>query len=309
MKKTIKWKVVFLLAVTAVAVYYLVPTLSRRSSLPSIFPPLLPRAERLNLGLDLQGGMHLVLEVVTQKAVENTVERLMGVLRREAEKEKIPVERVTREGADRMRIKLQTKEGVEGIRRIVNNYGNLQSSAGSDPNELVVSLILKEAQRIEEFAVRQSLETIRNRVDQFGVAEPHIIQEGDRRIVVQLPGIKEPQRAINLIGKTALLEFKLVQEGVNVQDALAGRIPEGDEVLYQRQADERGGVTKIPFVVQKRSILTGDLLTSAQVQIDNQTNEPVVGIEFDREGARIFSEATTANVGRRLAIVLDDTIY
>jgi len=309
MKKTIKWKLLFLLLVTVVAGYYLFPTVSRRSSLPSLFPPVLPRAERLNLGLDLQGGMHLVLEVVTEKAVENTVDRLIAELRRETEKENIQVDRIVREGTDRIRVRLQTKEGVDGMRRILKNYSNLQQSGGAEPTELVLNLPSREVKRIEEFAVRQSLETIRNRVDQFGVAEPHIIQEGDRRIVVQLPGVKEPQRAINLIGKTALLEFKLVIESANLQEALAGKAPEGDEVLYQRQVDERGNVNKVPLLVQKRAILTGDLLTSAQVQIDNQTNEPVVSIAFDAEGARLFAEATAANVGKRLAIVLDDTIY
>jgi preprotein translocase subunit SecD len=174
---------------------------------------------------------------------------------------------------------------------------------------MILSLSSREVKRIEELAVRQSLETIRNRVDQFGVAEPHIVQEGDRRIVVQLPGIKEPQRAINLIGKTALLEFKLVREGADLTEALAGKVPEGDQILYQRSVDERGGVGRVPLLVQKRPLLTGDLLTSAQVQIDTTTNEPVVSIEFDRDGARLFGEATAANVGRRLAIVLDDTIY
>ncbi|MDE2058457.1 MAG: protein translocase subunit SecD [candidate division NC10 bacterium] len=309
MKKTLSWKFLSLLVVTVIAGYYLFPTLSGRSSLPSLLPPLLPRAERLNLGLDLQGGMHLVLEVVTEKAVENTVDRLIAELRREAEKENIPVERMTREGLDRIRIKLQAKEGLEGLRRILKNYSNLQQSGGADPAELVLSLAPGEMKRLQESAVRQSLETIRNRVDQFGVAEPHIVQEGDQRIVVQLPGIKEPQRAINLIGKTALLEFKLVAEDANVAEAVGGKVPEGDELLYMRGTNEQEKTSKVPLVVQKRAVLTGDLLTSAQVQINSQTNEPVVSIEFDREGARLFGEATAANVGRRLAVVLDDTVY
>ncbi|MGH7411186.1 MAG: protein translocase subunit SecD, partial [Candidatus Methylomirabilis sp.] len=226
MKKAIRWKVIVLLLVTAIAGYYIFPTISRYSSLPSLIPPLLPRAERLNLGLDLQGGMHLVLGVVTEKAVENTVERLVAELRRETEKQKISVERIVREGNDRIRIKLQAKEGLEALRRILANYSDLQQTGGGDPTELFLTLSSREARRIEELAVRQSLETIRNRVDQFGVAEPHIIQEGDRRIVVQLPGIREPQRAINLIGKTALLEFKLVDARGNLSEALAGKIPE-----------------------------------------------------------------------------------
>ncbi len=309
MKKTIRWKVAFLVLVTVVAAYYIFPTISRQSSLPSLLPPLLPRAERLNLGLDLQGGMHLVLEVVTGKAVENTLDRMVAELKREAEKRKVPIERIVREGNDRIQVKLQAKEGLEEMRRILKDYAQLQQSAGTDPTDVTLTLSTREAKQIEDLAVRQSLETIRNRVDQFGVAEPHIVQEGDRRIVVQLPGIREPQRAINLIGKTALLEFKLVDEEGNLVEAMAGKVPEGDVVLYQRAAEAKAGTGKIPLLLKKASILTGDLLTSAQVQIDNQTNEPVVSIEFDREGARLFGEATAANVGRRLAIVLDDTVY
>ncbi len=309
MKKTFTWKILSLLLVTVIAGYYLFPTLSGRSSLPSLLPPLLPRAERLNLGLDLQGGMHLVLDVVTEKAIENSIDRLIAELRRETEKENIAVERVAREGADRVRMRLHAKEGLEGLQRILKNYSNLQQSSGADPAELVLSLTADEIKRIRESTVRQSLETIRNRIDQFGVSEPHIVQEGDRRIIVQLPGIKEPQRAINLIGKTALLEFKLVAEDANLAEAEAGRLTEGDQLLYLRRTDEQEQVSKIPLVVRKQSVLTGDLLTSAQVQIDSQTNEPVVSIEFDREGARLFGEATAANVGRRLAIVLDDTVY
>src|SRR5574337_413613 len=262
MKKTILWKILSLLLVTVIAGYYLFPTLTGRSALPSLLPPLLPKAERLNLGLDLQGGMHLVLEVATEKAIENTVDRLVAEVRRETEKNNIPVEQVTREGIDRIRIKLQTKEGLEGVRRILKNYSNLQQSGGTDSTELVLSLASGEAKRIQESAVRQSLETIRNRVDQFGVAEPHIVQEGDRRIVVQLPGIKEPQRAINLIGKTALLEFKLVAEDANVAEAVAGKVPEGDELLYMRGTNEQEKTSKVPLVVQKRAVLTGELLTS-----------------------------------------------
>lgn len=253
--------------------------------------------------------MHLVLEVVAEKAVENTIDRLIAELRRETDKANILVEQMTREGIDRIRIKLQATEGLEGVRRILKNYSNLQESGGSGPTELILSLASGEMKRMQESAVRQSLETIRNRIDQFGVAEPHIVQEGDRRIVVQLPGIKEPQRAINLIGKTALLEFKLVAEDANLAEAVAGRISENDQLLYLRSTDEQQKMNKVPIVVQKRAVLTGDLLTSAQVQIDSQTNQPVVSIEFDQEGTRLFGEATAANVGRRLAIVLDDTIY
>ena len=156
----------------------------------------------------------------------------------------------------------------------------------------------------------QALETIRNRIDQFGVAEPTIQRQGSRNIVVQLPGIKDAERAIQLIGKTARLEFRLVDEQHSVDEALKGRVPEGSEVLYERKVNKQTGeVSRIPLLLKKQAILTGDALTNAEVKIGSQFNEPYVSIEFDREGARRFERITAENVGKRLAIVLDNSVY
>ncbi|OGP29661.1 MAG: protein-export membrane protein SecD, partial [Deltaproteobacteria bacterium GWC2_42_11] len=156
----------------------------------------------------------------------------------------------------------------------------------------------------------QALETIRNRVDKFGVAEPLIQKQGVNEIIVQLPGMKDPERAIALIGKTAVLEFKLVDETGDIRKALEGNVPEGDEVLYQRITDkEAGTVRQTPFLLKKQTLLTGDSLTDARVAIDTQFNEPYVSITFDSEGARQFEKITSENVGKRLAIVLDSNVY
>jgi preprotein translocase subunit SecD len=168
----------------------------------------------------------------------------------------------------------------------------------------------EEENRIEQNAVSQGLETIRNRVDQFGVSEPTIQAQGERRILVQLPGIKDADRAIKLIGKTARLDFKLVDESVSSQTALNGAIPEGDEILYKREENvETGEVTKTPFLVKKRTVLTGETLSGAEVRYDSDFNEPYVAITFNSIGAMIFQEVTRANVKKRLAIVLDDNVY
>ncbi len=308
MKKGIQWRVLLLLATTAISVYYLLPTISGIPSLPPLLPAFLPRAERLNLGLDLRGGMHLVLEVQAEKAVENTVERLVAELRRAAEKEQIPLEEIRREGWDRIRIRLTDTSAQEKLSKLLADYPNLKRE-GIGPDQILLTLDEREANRIQEMAVRQSLETIRNRVDQFGVTEPYIAPEGERRIVIQLPGIKEPERAINLVGKTAQLEFRLLDEQANVEEALKGNVPEGDEVLYQHVKDEKGVIVRrIPYVVQKKALLTGDLITSARAAISPDTGEFEVNLEFDREGARIFGEVTAQNVGRHLAIVLDGVI-
>jgi preprotein translocase subunit SecD len=187
----------------------------------------------------------------------------------------------------------------------------LDKVPGATPDELRMSLQVREGKRIEELAIRQSLETIRNRVDQFGVTEPHIVPEGDRRIVVQLPGIKDPQRAINLIGKTALLELKAVDTQYNPLDVEQGKVklPAELQLLYQREVDEgKQVVGKRPIVVQRQPIITGSSLTAAEVRPDDQGGW-LVSFTLDSQGGRVFGDFTGANIGRQLAIVLDDTVY
>jgi preprotein translocase subunit SecD len=167
----------------------------------------------------------------------------------------------------------------------------------------------KEAQQLKKTATEQALETIRNRIDQFGVAEPTIQLQGGDQIVIQLPGIKDPKRAIELIGKTALLEFKLVAEDGSVEDALKGDIPADCELLYQRDVNPKTGeVKKTPFLLKKKTLLTGDRLVNAQVQIDSRFNEPYVSMEFDARGGKIFERITAKNIKKRLAIVLDNNV-
>jgi preprotein translocase subunit SecD len=266
----------------------------------------------VNLGLDLQGGMHLVLEVQDEKAVESTTERLLEEARRLLDKEKIGVARLVREGISTLVLKVAKAEERDKAQRVLGELAVLDKLPGATPDELRLTLQSREVKRIEELAVRQSLETIRNRVDQFGVTEPHIVPEGDRRLVVQLPGIRDPQRAINIIGKTALLELKAVDTTLNPVEVEQGRVslPPDLQLLSLREVDEdkRQVVGKRPIIVQRRPIVTGASLTDARVQPDDQGGW-AVGFTLDREGARAFGEFTGANVGRLLAIVLDDVVY
>jgi preprotein translocase subunit SecD len=169
----------------------------------------------------------------------------------------------------------------------------------------------RQVSQLRDDAVRQGVETIRNRIDQFGVAEATITRQGDDRILIQLPGVQDPERAKALIGKTALLEFKLLDEQTPVEQALAGKLPETSEILYQRRVDkETKAERKVPYVVQKRTLLTGAELTRAEVQADpNSPGNWQVAIEFTATGTRIFGEVTEQNVGRHLAIILDGTLY
>jgi preprotein translocase subunit SecD len=303
--------VILLLLVTLFTGYYLVPSVTAVGGLPSLFPGVLPRSEPMNLGLDLQGGMHLVLEVQVEQAVENTTERLLEEARRLLDKEKIEAARLVREGPQGIFLKVVKAEERDKAQRALGELATMDKVPGGAPDELGLTLQTREVKRIQELAVRQSLETIRNRVDQFGVAEPHIVPEGDRRIVVQLPGIKDPQRAINLIGKTALLELKGVDTSLSPEGVEKGEVslPPDLQLLYLREVDDdRQVVGKRPIIVQRRPIITGSSLTAAEVRPDDQGGW-LVAFSLDREGGRIFGDFTGANIGRPLAIVLDDTVY
>jgi len=311
-KKTIKWRAILLTFTTVLALFYILPSLPGFEAFPIWWRDHLPH-EKLKLGLDLQGGIHLVLEVESEKAVESATERWVGEIKGAFEKEKIALERIAREGQDKIRLRLAKPDQRDAASKLISGFGTLDASPTAEASEMLLSLKPKEVNRIKEYAVRQCLETIRNRVDQFGVSEPQIVPEGERRIVVQLPGVKDPQRAVDLIGKTALLEFKLLDERGEdskvMQEALAGHPPAGDEVLYQKVTDAKGKVSTIPFLLQKKTILTGDAISAAEVQIGSEMNEPYVSLEFDKVGAKIFSDITGANVNRRLAIILDNNIY
>ena len=169
----------------------------------------------------------------------------------------------------------------------------------------------REANQQRDLATRGAVEKIRNRVDKFGVAEATITRQGDDRILIQLPGVQDPDRAKALIGQTGLLEFKLVDERTSPEDAVAGRLPETSELLYQRRVNREGKEEgRVPFVIQKRTLLTGNELTDASVQADpNSPGNWQVAITFSPSGAQRFGDITEQNVGRHLAIILDGSVY
>ena len=272
-----------------------------------------PLKDKIALGLDLQGGMHLVLEVQTEKAVEASLERIADDIKREIEKEDYEVDRVSADYDNKtVTVLMVDAIDLEAVEEIMESFTAYLKNEGKvrDGRGYQFRLSKEEEIRIEKNAVSQGLETIRNRVDQFGVAEPTIQAQGDRRILLQLPGIKDAERAIRLIGKTARLEFKVVDESVSPQSALNGSLPDGDEILYKREENiETGEVTKTPFLVKKRNALTGENLSGANVNYDGDFNEPYVAITFNSIGAIQFQEVTRANVKKRLAIVLDGNVF
>jgi len=304
------WRLLIVLAVAVVSILYVIPSVT--PTLPDFWKKVLP-SDRVHLGLDLRGGMHLVLEVQTEKAVESSLERNADELRYGLRKAGIPATDIAKTEANTIELTLPKVQDLDRLNDLLNKeFSELATkSATETEGRMKVVLVYKEtaAKQIREMAARQALETIRNRIDQFGVTEPDIRPQGEDRIVVQLPGIQDTDRAVRLIGQTALLEFKPVDEEHSVEKALTDGPPPGDEILDQIETDPQSRRTKkTPFLIKKQLMMTGEYITDARVAIDNQYNTAYVSLSFDAKGARLFERITEANVKNRLAIILDGVV-
>ena len=273
---------------------------------------LYPPRQTINLGLDLQGGIHLVLGVETDKHVAAQTDRAAEDFKAALDRRGIAARRIAREGLQSFVVELASPQAWNDARTVANEFQTFERRAEDQAaGRFTMTMREPEVNRLADDAVRQGLETIRNRVDQFGVAEPTITRQGTDRILIQLPGLQDPDRAKALIGRTALLEFKLVDEGADVQAAVQGKVPEGSDLIYQRRVDkESKEERRVPYVVHKRALLTGGELTRAEVSADpNSPGNWQVAIEFTPNGTRVFGDITEQNVGRHLAIILDGNLY
>jgi preprotein translocase subunit SecD len=297
MPKALRVRFVIVVVVMLAGVIYITPTLI--GEMPVWWGRIFP-TEKIRLGLDLKGGIHLVLGVQVDKAVENATERVALEIRDTFRRRKIRVGTVRREEMTEIFIPLKQDSPREKVREVISEYPNFEiTSEGAE--HMRIRMFPAEKERIKRYAVDQGRETIANRIDQFGVAETTVRKQGKERILVELPGVRDSKRAIELIGKTALLEFKLVDDSGSLERALQGEVPPGREILYDKE-------TKQPYLMEKRVLLTGENLTDARVDI-GQYNERSVSITFNKRGARLFSLITGENVRRRLAIILDDSVY
>jgi preprotein translocase subunit SecD len=318
LKKKVLGRFILMGVLALVALGYLMPDFPIYQNLPGWWKNMMP-SRGITLGLDLQGGLHLVFEVEGERAVEISTQRLADSLNRDFEDKGLNA----RAKAEDMVISVASlSDAAEDI--IEDDYPILES-AGDGKFRLTSS----EADRIKDDSAKQALETIRNRIDQFGVAEPNIHRQGTNEIVVQLPGVKDPSRAIDLIGKTAQLEFKMAHDEApvaaelppailptpeaeaEVRELFKDKIPEGDELRFiiNRDKTTKEVVSKVPIVLKKKVELSGDLLTEANVAIDQRFSEPYVSITFNPAGAKLFEEVTRKNVDKRMAILLDGTVY
>ncbi len=305
--KSIALRLILLGIFTLVAIALFLPSTPVSHMLPSFWGEKIPK---ITLGLDLQGGMHLVLDVDKDKAVETYTQRLVNSIEGVLRTKNIPYRFVRREGISHMSIGFFDENTRRKVLEVVKDEASVFKEDGVKERAISFALDSEEVKRIRDWAHSQALETIRNRIDKFGVAEPLIHKQGESEIVIQLPGLKDTRRAINLIGKTAVLEFRLIDESMPPQKAAAEGVPPGSEILYQlKKSPEGGPPVRVPFLVKKEVLLSGGALSDARVAFDQQFNEPYVSLTFDSAGARTFERITRENVDRRLAIVLDGNVH
>jgi protein-export membrane protein SecD len=300
----------------------------------SVFP-----ARKLNLGLDLQGGIELELRVDLRKAVEASAERYTTTIVETCKEKGIDVTAQRLPGTAEIAV-FAPPDKVEATRAVIAErigiFANLGTRAVDGRDATVFRFDDDYMKRVSETALQQGVETIRNRIDKFGVTEPSILTKGQDRITVQLPGLDDPQRAIDLVGKTAQLQFRMLWKEDQWSDtrvqtlvdatvkeaglgdyyndaqlaaALEGKIPPEAEVLFQKEFDSVSmrQVRKQAYLVNKKVELTGEFIEYAQVARD-QFDAPYVRMELNKEGGRIFGNLSGENVGKRMAIVLDDNV-
>jgi len=253
------------------------------------------------LGLDLRGGVHFLLEVDMPGAITTRLDSTAGDLRTLLRDRGIRHAGINRQGDTievRFRDAQQRSDAMKAIARDSTDLQLVERDAGANDFRIAATLTPQAQQNIRDFALKQNITTLHNRINELGVAEPIIQQQGAERIVVQLPGIQDVTRAKNLLGRTATLEIRMVDDSPGaLEAALSGNVPFNTELYTERGTD-------YPLLVQKQVILTGERLTDAQPGFDGRTNEPAVHLALDSTGARIFRDVTRENIGKRMAILL-----
>ncbi len=294
------WKILLICGICALGVLFSLPNLFTPAQL-AFLPQAVPH-KQVSLGLDLRGGSYLLLEVDFAAAQRDRLNTLIDSVRNSLRDTKVGY---TGLGVERDAIvfTLRERDRVEEARKALAKIDpDLTVELAADGTAAMrYTAQATEARRRQ--AVDQSIEIIRRRVDETGTKEPTIQRQGQSRILVQLPGIDNPEHVKALLGRTAKLTFQLVDTGVTVEDARRGRLPPGDEILQSEETRGPGGGA---YVVRKRVMVGGDTLVDAQATFQN--NEAVVSFRFDSVGAKRFGEATRENVGKPFAIVLDNKV-
>jgi protein-export membrane protein SecD len=309
------WSRVVTLLVLLAGILIALPNALPQSVLTRL-PNFLPK-NTVSLGLDLQGGSYLLLEVELDQVQKERLQTLVGDVRVGLRKAHIGFHNL-QASADSVSVTILDPARFADAQTIMKNLNPLVTggvlSVGAhaydmtspSPNAIVMKVTDAYKQSTKTDIVSQSIEVVRRRIDQLGTKEPSIERQGDDRILVQVPGLSDPTRLIKLLGTTAKMTFQLVDESANVDEAQRGIVPIGDEVLNEDNPVK--GQPPIPLVVDKRVMVSGDRLTDAQGTFNQQNGGAVVTFRFDNVGARQFGNATKDNVNRRFAIVLDNKV-
>ncbi len=346
-----KWKLALLALLTVASAYLLIPTFAglpgKRQAAQDAGTPLpwyyslLPE-KGINLGLDLRGGIYLEFEVESGKAITNKVDMFVSDLDRWMKKQGMTGEGIgaTQDTANHTILfkGLSEKQATEVQNYVAEYYSDAltRATGAGEAGELRFALQDRYRDHLQDQIVKQALEKVRNRIDRYGVAEPSIQRLGSDRIAIELPGLKDPDRAIGLIKKAGQLEFKIVDDSIpeaklaemisaartenslpadyamktveRINESLKGKLPADTEIAFEITFDpvthKEAGAT--PYLLHRKVRVSGEMLKNAQVNVQN--NEPYVSLTFDTQGTALFGETTTENVGKRMAILLDGNV-
>ena len=297
------WKTWTVIVVCLLGVLLALPNVMSQQTLDAL-PSWVP-THRISYGLDLQGGSHLLLEVDLKSVNRDRLNGALDGIRTALLKDKIGYTQLAVED-DQIVIALRDAADADKVKAVVSQVDpDLEATAGPDGKFKVAYSALSVAQR-RTAAVDQSIEIIRRRIDETGTKEPTIQREGEDRILLQLPGIDNPEHVKELLGRTAKMTFRLVDETVSPEDAKNGHLPPGDELLSGEDISAGRAGQPQQYVIKKRVMVDGATLTSASASF--QDNAPVIQFKFDSVGSRRFADATRDNVHKRFAIVLDNKV-
>ncbi|MGX9178992.1 protein translocase subunit SecDF [Mesorhizobium sp. BHbdii] len=307
-----RWKTILIWLTVLAGILYAAPNLVPASTLASL-PNWLPKRQ-LTLGLDLQGGSHILLQIDRQDLANERLEAARDEVRTSLRDAQIGYTGLTGT-ANSIQVRIRDQGQIEAAKAALERLtqpistglfmsGSVTEMEMAEPEPGLLRFTLTEAgvdHRIAA-ALTQSIEVVGRRVNELGTTEPIIQRQGSDRIMVQVPGLQDPQRLKDILGQTAKLTFQMVDQSIPVEEAISARPPAGSTVLYS--TDE----PRVPHLIENRIIVSGESLVDAQATFDQRTSEPVVSFRFDSRGATRFGQATQANVGRLFAIILDNEV-
>jgi SecD/SecF fusion protein len=307
-----RWKTILIWLTVLAGILYAAPNLVPASTLASL-PNWLPK-QQLTLGLDLQGGSHILLQIDRQDLANERLESARDEVRTSLRDAQIGYTGLAGT-ANSIQVRIRDQGQIEAAKSALERLaqpistgmfmsGSVTEMEMTEPEPGLLRFTLTEAgidYRIAA-ALTQSIEVVSRRVNELGTTEPIIQRQGSDRIMVQVPGLQDPQRLKDILGQTAKLTFQMVDQSIPVEEAISGRLPAGSTVMYSTEEP------RVPHLIENRIIVSGENLVDAQATFDQRTNEPVVSFRFDSRGATRFGQATQANVGRLFAIILDNEV-